>query len=75
MKHGNIQNIILIAMVLVCIYLSSNVWLRLPDLFDSDNKEADKQEITSDIDVWNVVRPIKSIIKYKDNFKIGRAHV
>ena len=57
MKHGNIQNIILIAMVLVCIYLSSNVWLRLPDLFDSDNKEADKQEITSDIDVWNVVRP------------------
>lgn len=70
MKHGNIQNIILIAMVLVCIYLSSNVWLRLPDLFDSDNKEADKQEITSDIDVWNVVRPIKSIIKYKDNFTI-----
>ncbi|MDF2950123.1 MAG: hypothetical protein K0R07_2172, partial [Sedimentibacter sp.] len=31
MKQGKIKNIILIAMVLVCIYLSSNVWLKLPD--------------------------------------------
>ncbi len=70
MKHGNIKNIILIAMVVVCIYLSSNVWLKLPDLFDSGNREADKQGITADIDIWDVVRPIKSVIKYKDNYTI-----
>ena len=70
MKHGNIKNIILIAMVLVCIYLSSNVWLKLPNFFDSDNRETDKQVINTAIDIWNVVRPIKSVIKYKDNFTI-----
>lgn len=70
MKHVNIKNIILIAMVLVCIYLSSNVWLKLPDFFDSDNREADKQEKVTDVNVWNVVKPIKSVIKYKDNYTI-----
>lgn len=72
MKQGKIKNIILIAMVLVCIYLSSNVWLKLPDFLDygTENKGIDKQGVTVAADIWNVVRPIKNVIKYKDNYTI-----
>ncbi len=71
MKQGKIKNIILIAMVLVCIYLSSNVWLKLPDFLEyAEDREAGKQGGIVAADIWNVVRPIKNVIKYKDNYTI-----
>ena len=72
MKQEKTKNIILIAMVIVCIYLSSNVWLKLPDFleFNTEAGEKDKQDDTAAVDIWNVVRPIKNIIKYNDNYTI-----
>lgn len=71
MKQGKIKNTILIAMVLVCIYLSSNVWLKLPDFLNyAEDHEAAKQSEIAESDMWGVVRPIKNVIKYKDNYTI-----
>ncbi|MGD9566724.1 MAG: hypothetical protein AB7V48_00110 [Sedimentibacter sp.] len=69
MKQVEIKNIILIAMVVVCIYLSSNVWLKLPDFLESADAGENKQTETV-ADIWNVVRPIKNVIKYKENYTI-----
>jgi regulatory protein YycH of two-component signal transduction system YycFG len=71
MKQGKIKNIILIAMVLVCIYLSSNVWLKLPSFleYNTEAGENEQDEIVA-VDIWNVVRPIKNVIKYNDNYTI-----
>lgn len=72
MKQGKIKNIILTAMVLVCVYLSSNVWLKLPDFLEyrTDANINDKQGETVAADIWNVVRPIKNVIKYNDSYTI-----
>ncbi len=68
MKQSKIKNIILIAMVLVCIYLSSNVWLQLPSIleFKAEGNDKKQDEITADI--WIVVKPFKNVIKYKDYY-------
>ncbi len=72
MKQEKIKNIILISMVLVCVYLSSNVWLKLPDFikYKGEAGEDTKQEEIAAADIWDVVRPIKNVIKYKDNYTI-----
>ncbi|WMJ77715.1 MULTISPECIES: hypothetical protein [unclassified Sedimentibacter] len=72
MKQERIKNIILISMVLVCVYLSSNVWLKLPDFikYKGETGEDTKQEEIAAADIWDVVRPIKNVIKYKDNYTI-----
>lgn len=72
MKQGNIKNIILIAMVVVCVYLSSNVWLKLPEFISNEPTEDDNKNEESLIlaDFWNIVRPEKSVIKYKENYTI-----
>lgn len=72
MKQGKIKNIILIAMVLVCIYLSSNVWLKLPNFLEyktEAGKDDNKDEAVV-ADIWEVVRPIKNVIKYNNNYTI-----
>jgi len=71
MTQSKIKNIILLAMVIICIYLSSNVWLQLPDYLHY-NIEADENKPDDIVaaDIWNVVRPIKNIIKYNDNYTI-----
>ncbi len=71
MKQGKAKNIILVAMVLVCVYLSSNVWLKLPDFLEY-GKDEDEISRLDEIaaDMWSVIRPIKNVIKYNDNYTI-----
>jgi len=72
MKQVKIKNIILISMVLVCIYLSSNVWLKLPDLFKR-NTESDEGYIPNvqiESKILNVIRPVKNVIKYNEYYTI-----
>jgi len=72
MKQSKIKNIILFAMVIVCVYLSSNVWLQLPDFLDYDSR-ADENAKPDEIvapDIWNVVRPMKNIIKFNDSYTV-----
>lgn len=72
MKQGKIKNMILIAMVLVCIYLSSNVWLKLPDFLEHGSKEGEDgaQEEIIAVNMWDVVRPVKNVIKYNNSYTI-----
>lgn len=70
MKQEKVKNIILISMVLVCIYLSSNVWLKLPDILEYNSEAEDKNNVGKAYDIWNVVRPVKNVIKYNENFTI-----
>ena len=72
MKQVKIKNIILISMVLVCIYLSSNVWLKLPDLFKR-NTESDEGYIPNgqiESKILNVIRPVKNVINYNEYYTI-----
>lgn len=71
MKQEKIKNIILISMVLVCIFLSSNVWLKLPDFLEYSAEAGNKGQDEKIADIWNVVRPIKNVIKYKENYTIA----
>ena len=57
-------------MVLTCIYLSSNVWLKLPDFFNPNLNEVRDVEAKTDADLWKVLRPVKNIIKYDDNYTV-----
>ena len=70
MTHSKIKNIVLFAMVVVCVYLSSYVWLQLPDFLsyniDTDDKDVPDETVYADI--WEVVRPVKNIIKYNDKY-------
>lgn len=72
MVHQRIRNLILLAMVFVCVYLSSKVWLQLPDflMYNYEKKTSDISEEKPDINVWDVIRPLKNIIKYKDNYTV-----
>ena len=72
MIHQKIKNLILIIMVVVCVYLSSTIWLELPDflMYDFKQDEAIVEEVIPQINVWNVVKPLKNIIKYKDNYTV-----
>ena len=67
MLKTKIKNIILMVMVLICIYLSSNVWLKLPSFFSSDANEGKADVETTEAHIWEVLRPVKNIIKY-DNY-------
>ena len=73
MLKNKIKNIILLIMVLVCIYLSSNVWLQLPEFF-TYSKSEQTPEIEIGADVWKVLRPIKNIIKYNDSYTVVYSH-
>jgi hypothetical protein len=59
-------------MVLACLYLGSNVWLKIPDFLMVNFHEDDTiaEEVNTEINVWNVVKPLKSIIRYKDNYTV-----
>jgi len=72
MIHQKIKNLILIIMVVVCVYLSSNIWIELPDFLTYDFEQDDKivDEKIPEINMWNVVKPLKNIIKYKDNYTV-----
>ncbi|MFA9423765.1 MAG: hypothetical protein ACERLG_09315, partial [Sedimentibacter sp.] len=72
MIQKKIGNITLLAMVILCVYLSSNVWLQLPGLFNYDAKAEEKAQPddTLTTDIWQVVKPIKNIIKVNDNYTI-----
>lgn len=70
MSKINFKNIILLAMVLICIYLSSKVWLQLPEFFSLSTGEAEEQKLTVEADIWKVLRPIKNIVKYKDDYTV-----
>lgn len=72
MRQGKIKNVILVAMVLVCIYLSSKVWLKLPNFLERniDGEENNSHDEVIAGDLWNVVRPTKNIIKYNEDYTI-----
>lgn len=72
MVQQKIKNLILIIMVLACVYLSSNVWLQLPDFLVYDFEQEDKivEEVSPKIDILNVVKPLKEIIRHKDNYAV-----
>jgi regulatory protein YycH of two-component signal transduction system YycFG len=70
MIHKKIKNIVLFVMVIVCVYLSSYVWLQLPDFISSADTEGNVPDEIIVADIWEVVRPIKNIIKYKDNYTV-----
>lgn len=70
MLKTNIKNMVLLVMVLICIYLSSKVWLKLPDFLASNVNEDRNPHVISDADIWKVLRPVKNIIKYDDNYTV-----
>ena len=70
MLKTNIKNMVLLVMVFICIYLSSRVWLKLPDFFASNVNEDRNPHVISDADIWKVLRPVKNIIKYDDNYTV-----
>ena len=64
-----VKNLILFLMVMICVYLSSQVWLQLPDFLSLGKKE-DKVAVEElDINIWDVVKPNKYILKTKDSLK------
>jgi len=69
MSKINFKNIILLVMVFICIYLSSNVWLQLPGFTSRDNVK-EKPEIINEADILKVLKPVKNIIKYNDNYAV-----
>lgn len=69
--HEKIKNLILLFSVIVCIVLSSRVWLQLPDFLTySAEKEADDGKVNLNTDIWDLVKPVKAIIKYNENYTI-----
>ena len=69
MLNIKIKNTILLVMVLICIYLSSNVWLKLPEFF-SPNAYEDNSGEETEADIWKVLKPVKNVIKYDDNYTV-----
>ena len=69
MLKVKIKNTILFVMVLICIYLSSNVWLKLPEFFNPNTYEDNGTEET-EADIWEVLRPVKNVIKNNDNYTV-----
>lgn len=69
MLNIKIKNTILLVMVLICIYLSSNVWLKLPE-FISPNAYEDNSAEEVEADIWKVLRPVKNVIKYDENYTV-----
>ena len=70
MLKNKIKNIILLVVVLICIYLSSNVWLQLPEFFSTNVNDNRDREVTTEVDIWKVLRPVKNIIKYDNNYTV-----
>ena len=70
MLKDKIRNIILLVVVLICIYQSSNVWLQLPEFFSTNVNDNRDREVTTEVDIWKVLRPVKNIIKYDNNYTV-----
>ncbi|WP_326906604.1 hypothetical protein [Sedimentibacter sp. MB31-C6] len=71
MVRQRIKNLILLLLVIVCIYLSSNVWMQLPEFISYNLKDdIDSEEEIPETYFWDVVKPLKNIIKYKDNYTV-----
>nr|WP_312576899.1 two-component system activity regulator YycH [Sedimentibacter sp.] len=72
MIHQRIKNLILIIMVIACVYLGSNVWLKIPDflMYDFQQDDTAAEEVDPKINFWKVIKPIKNIINYKDNYTV-----
>jgi len=56
-------------MVLICIFLSSQVWLQLPDFLSLSHKEDNHIEEEADINIWKVVKPNRYILKTETSYK------
>lgn len=69
MLKVKIKNIILFVMILICLHLSSNVWLRLPGFISPDAYEDNDLE-DAEADIWKILKPVKSVIKYNDNYTV-----
>jgi regulatory protein YycH of two-component signal transduction system YycFG len=71
MINNKIKNVILLISVLVCIVLSSRIWLQLPNFlnYDSEKKEMVK-ETELKLDIWSLVKPVKAVIKFNENYTI-----
>lgn len=73
MFYQQIKNFTLTLMVILCIYLSSKIWFKLPEFLEYNfEKEDDINNSQYNIaeNIWNIVTPYKSIVKYKENFTI-----
>ena len=71
MKHGKVKNIILTVMVICCVYLSSNVWLKIPDVIKYETSSGEHTEDSEIIaEIWNVVKPVKHVINYNDYYTV-----
>lgn len=66
-----VKNLVLFLMVITCVFLSTQVWLQLPD-FLSLNKSSyteDPGDQDVDIDLWALIRPSKYILKNDKELK------
>ncbi len=70
MKHGKIKNIVLAVMVICCVYLSSNVWLKLPDFLKYESSAEENDDKSAIIQIWNVIRPVKSVINHEEHYTV-----
>ncbi len=71
MNKGKIKNYILILMVIVCIFLSAQVWVQIPNNYfefvSSGNKEPEEDQY---IDLWNIVRPEKYTLDSGEEYTV-----
>lgn len=65
------KSLFLFLMVIICVYLSSQVWLQIPDFLSFNKKDDTKASEIQDIDkrVWEIVRPNKYIINDKESLR------
>ncbi len=71
MKHSITKNIILTTMVICCVYLSSNVWLKLPDFIKHETSAEENYDKSKAImQIWNIIRPVKNVINYNEHYTV-----
>lgn len=71
MINNKIKNLILLISVLVCIVLSSRIWLQLPNFLNYNSEKNEMVEETElKIDFWSLVKPVKAVIKFNENYTI-----
>jgi hypothetical protein len=62
----------LLVVVLACVFLSTKVWLQPPEFIvkglESGVKTEEQPVLSTDI--WTVLRPLKAIVKYQDNYTV-----
>lgn len=56
-----IKNIILLLLIILCLFLSSRIWLQLPDFLKKEDIEPDNST-TETVNMWKIVKPVKYFI-------------